>query len=133
MDTKHTFGEIRHQVWATFVGMATIGNSNKHFNCIWNNSIVFEMTISYYAVNILVFGLGTGIGWYSPALPQLRQLPSPLPDCEPLSDVEAGWIGASLPIGALIGNLGFGLAANVFGMKRMLLFAAAPLTVSRHG
>lgn len=83
-------------------------------------------------MNILVFGLGAAIGWYSPALPQLRQTPSPLLGGEPINDVDAGWIGASLPIGALTGNLGFGLAANVVGMKRTLLLSTAPLVVSAH-
>lgn len=81
-------------------------------------------------MNILVFGVGAGIGWYSPALPQLRQTPSPLLSGDPIDDVQAGWIGASLPIGSLTGTLGFGLAANVIGMKRTLLVSTAPLIVS---
>lgn len=64
-------------------------------------------------------------------MPQLKRTPSPLLSGQPVDDVWAGWIGASLPIGALTGNLGFGLAANVIGMKRTLLVATAPLVVSK--
>ena len=44
--------------------------------------------------------LGLCLGWSSPAIPQLRASNSKIPG--PISDTEAGWVGALLPFGAFL-------------------------------
>lgn len=81
--------------------------------------------------NIMAFSQGTNIGWYSPALPIINTIPSPLLD-GPISLETAGWIGAVAPLGALFGCLGFGLMANWIGYKRALQFASIPILVRKY-
>lgn len=78
--------------------------------------------------NILAFGQGTNIGWYSPALPVINTVPSPLLD-GPISQQTAGWIGSFLAIGGVCGGLGFGFLANWIGYKRSLQLSAIPIFV----
>lgn len=81
-------------------------------------------------MSILPFGGGTCIGWYSPALSVLRSVHTPLLD-GPISSDLAGWIGASLAIGGVVGCLFFGLLGNHIGLKRSILLTAVPLIVSK--
>lgn len=80
-------------------------------------------------MNLASFSAGCGVGWYSPALPILRSEQSPLRD-GPISSDMAGWIGALLAIGGLLGCLGFGLLGNCIGFKRSTLLTAVPMIVS---
>lgn len=68
------------------------------------------------------------MGWYSPALPIINTIPSPLLD-GPISQDTAGWVGSFLSIGCVSGGLGFGLLANYIGYKRSMLLAAFPVMV----
>lgn len=82
-----------------------------------------------FKVNVLVFALGTNAGWYSPALPIINTVPSPLLD-GPISQVTAGLIGGGGSFTALVGCLVFGLMANWIGYKRALQLASIPGLVS---
>lgn len=79
--------------------------------------------------NFLVFGQGTHAGWYSPTLPLLRSVDTPLLD-GPLSTDMAGWIGSAVAIGSLIGVLMFGSMAMWSGFRRALLLATVPIVAA---
>lgn len=80
------------------------------------------------AGNIIVFGFGCNIGWFSPILPILVSNDTPLA-AGPLSIDEVGWI-ASLPsLGAILGVLFYGLLATKFGYRNSTLLTAIPITV----
>lgn len=81
-----------------------------------------------HAGNLVVFGQGANMGWYSPALPIINTVPSPLLD-GPIDQDTAGWIGSFLAIGCVCGCLGFGLLANWIGYKRSMLLSAIPVMV----
>lgn len=53
---------------------------------------------------------------------------SPLLD-GPISQEIAGLIGALMPIGGIVGGIGFGLIANWIGYKRVLHMASIPMIV----
>nr|CAD7260354.1 unnamed protein product [Timema shepardi] len=69
---------------------------------------------------------GAVLGWTSPALPYLQG--EDLNDS--LTDDQGSWVGATAPLGALVGALPGGWLADTFGRKAMLLYLAVPYFVS---
>lgn len=81
-----------------------------------------------FAGNIIVFGFGCNIGWFSPILPILVSDDTPLAG-GPLSINEVGWI-ASLPsVSAIFGALFYGLLATKIGYRNSTLHTAIPIIV----
>ncbi|KAK7869247.1 hypothetical protein R5R35_000869 [Gryllus longicercus] len=85
---------------------------------------------------------GSVLGWTAPVLPYL-QGNAPEPGGEPpgnastwvgpqrpLTDDEASWVGALTPLGALLGALPAGWAADRLGRRRLLLALGALMTAS---
>lgn len=95
--------------------------------CIESLCIIYN--IPYYdAGNIIVFGFGCNIGWFSPSLPILVSNESPLPS-GPLNLSEIGWIGAFPALGAIFGVLVYGLLATKIGYRNSILQTVIPITV----
>lgn len=81
-----------------------------------------------FSANVVCLGQGCGVGWLSPSLPVLLSPNSPL-SSGPVSNDEAGWIGAVLSLGAIFGTFTFGLLANFIGTKVSLLLCVIPTAV----
>lgn len=74
-------------------------------------------------------GYGTGMAWFTTALPLLRSNETPL-ESGPLTTSELSWAGSLLSFGALIANLFFGLIVNWFGSKNSTLLLGIPQAVN---
>jgi MFS family permease len=72
----------------------------------------------------------TGIGSASSSLPQLRDSAVFLGvneiETEGMTTAEESWISSLAPLGALVGALPAGYAANLIGRKRLLLLLTLP-------
>lgn len=78
-----------------------------------------------FSVNLAAFTCGITLGWSSPVIPKLLNITlSPLPKVITLED--AGWIGSLLPLGAVIGPIVAGAAADRIGRKKTLLLGNVP-------
>lgn len=84
-----------------------------------------------FVANLISFSFGSGIGWFSPALPLLISNSSPL-ESGKLTIDDISWIGAILSLGALFGNLFGGYLVPRFGAKLSITFLAIPQFVSYH-
>ncbi|GLG93154.1 hypothetical protein R5R35_012739 [Gryllus longicercus] len=75
--------------------------------------------------NFAAICTGVVMGWTAPALPVLqRESNCSLPLC--LSDGQASWMTAFMPLGALLGAIPVGYLADLLGRKRVLLSVAVP-------
>lgn len=81
------------------------------------------------AVNIIVFGIGCSIGWFSPSLLLFSSSNSPLVG-DPLTSDVIGWLGASPSLGSIVGTCIYGLLATSIGYNKALLLSSVPITVS---
>lgn len=84
--------------------------------------------MNFDLVNLLTVGYGITLGWPSAAILLLKSDQSPLPSGK-IELEDASWIASLLGIGALFGNLFFGVAINKFGRKLPLLLLAVPTIV----
>ena len=93
-----------------------------------------------FSANLGAFGLGTGLGWSSPALPYLSNcneenatiFDTELNNCtlpEAFDDETASWIGALFPIGAIFGALWTGLLMPVIGRKWTMMGLSIPFAI----
>lgn len=72
---------------------------------------------------------GIGVGWLAPSLPLLGAELSPLD--RPISIEEASWVGSLIGLGALAGNIIFGLLVDRLGRKMSMYFLAIPNMVNK--
>ncbi|CAG7643816.1 unnamed protein product [Allacma fusca] len=80
--------------------------------------------VAALVATIGAFGLGTVLGWTSPALPSMAKS-GDFPGFESDSD-EATWISALTPIGALVAGFASGYSIQKIGQKGTMLLLAAP-------
>ncbi|CAL8133475.1 unnamed protein product [Orchesella dallaii] len=79
------------------------------------------------AATIGGFGLGTALGYTSPAMPDLRERIARVEtDMTPLSEEEESWIGGILNLGGLASAIYVGLVLDVIGRKLTMLILAPP-------
>ncbi|KAF7995230.1 hypothetical protein HCN44_004702 [Aphidius gifuensis] len=79
------------------------------------------------SASILAVGAGTALAWTSPVLPILQDKNN---DILFINEEEASWIGAFLPVGAIVGALPAGTIADKLGRKKALLLLALPFILS---
>ncbi|XP_055848186.1 uncharacterized protein LOC129913473 [Episyrphus balteatus] len=75
-------------------------------------------------VNLLAFSHGIGLGWAAPMLFNFQSIDSPL--AFNISVQETSWIGANISVGAVIGNVSFGILLDIIGRKKCLYLLAVP-------
>ncbi|XP_012287766.1 facilitated trehalose transporter Tret1 [Orussus abietinus] len=75
---------------------------------------------------LLAVGAGTALAWTSPVLLKLKEKDSWLP----ITEEQGSWIGSFLAIGAMLGALPAGSAADKLGRKVALLLLSVPYLVS---
>ncbi|XP_030558999.1 facilitated trehalose transporter Tret1-like [Drosophila novamexicana] len=80
--------------------------------------------IATMTVHIMTLTHGIGVGWLAPSLPLLGAELSPLD--RPISIEEASWVGSLIGLGALAGNIIFGLLVDRLGRKMSMYFLAIP-------
>ncbi|CAG4932771.1 unnamed protein product [Parnassius apollo] len=86
---------------------------------VMETSIKFQLLI-VACINIGQIIVGYSVGWSAPIIPKLQdKSTSPLP--EPITDLQASWIGSLLYIGAMIGPYVTGILSNLIGRKPCLL------------
>ncbi|KAK6640148.1 hypothetical protein RUM44_011834 [Polyplax serrata] len=78
------------------------------------------------AASLILMIAGTNLGWTSPVLPKLMAENSSIP----VTSDESTWIGSLVAIGAILGPFPAGVAADLIGTKRALLFTALPYVAS---
>ncbi|CAG4973681.1 unnamed protein product [Colias eurytheme] len=84
-----------------------------------------EATLTYQliivaCINIGQIVVGYSVGWSAPIIPKLQNTTdNPLE--EPISDLEASWVGSLLYIGAMVGPYVTGILSNLIGRKPCLL------------
>ncbi|XP_037957110.1 facilitated trehalose transporter Tret1 [Teleopsis dalmanni] len=76
-------------------------------------------------VNIIAIANGAFCGWPSASFLELQAADSPL-ETGPMTNNEAGWVGAMFCVGGLLGTVIFAWAADKVGRKRSLLLTAVP-------
>ncbi|CAK1540973.1 unnamed protein product [Leptosia nina] len=71
-------------------------------------------------LNIGQIIVGYSVGWSAPIIPKLQNsTDNPLP--EPITDLEASWVGSLLYIGAMVGPYVTSILANLVGRKPCLI------------
>ncbi|KAH8248786.1 hypothetical protein KR032_003245 [Drosophila birchii] len=79
---------------------------------------------SNFAVNIITFGHGVGVGWLSPTLTKIQHPDSPLEFKVNLAEIS--WLGSMLGLGSLCGNLTIAFLIERAGRKFCLYLIAVP-------
>lgn len=83
------------------------------------------------AADIVAFASGCSIAWSSPAIAKLKENdPSVNPLGEAVTPIQESWITALLYLGAAIGPLFIGKAADSFGRKKSLIILSLPMIAS---
>lgn len=72
----------------------------------------------------MTFTHGVGVGWLAPSLPLLGSGNTPLES--PVTIDQASWVGSLIGLGALTGNIIFGLLLDRLGRKLCMYFLAIP-------
>ncbi|XP_062125159.1 facilitated trehalose transporter Tret1-like [Drosophila sulfurigaster albostrigata] len=80
--------------------------------------------IATMTVHIMTFTHGVGVGWLAPSLPLLGSEETPLD--KPISIDEISWVGSLIGLGALTGNIIFGLLLDRLGRKLCMYLLAIP-------
>ena len=71
------------------------------------------------------FSMGLSLGWSSPAIPQLQANTSAVPG--PISDTEADWVGALVPLGAFLSVPIAGPMMERCGRRSTIVLACLPM------
>ncbi|XP_062704726.1 facilitated trehalose transporter Tret1-2 homolog [Aedes albopictus] len=85
--------------------------------------------LATFFLNLLAISYGSSSGWMSPSIPILQSENSPLPS-GPISTEEGAWIGATLCLGGVVGNIVSGWMADRYGRKWTAYIAVIPQIVS---
>ncbi|XP_034485937.1 facilitated trehalose transporter Tret1-2 homolog [Drosophila innubila] len=80
--------------------------------------------IATMTVHIMTLTHGVGVGWLAPSLPLLGSEETPLGTS--ISIDEASWVGSLIGLGALTGNIIFGLLLDRLGRKMCMYLLAIP-------
>lgn len=72
----------------------------------------------------MTFTHGVGVGWLAPSLPLLGSGSTPLES--PVTIDQASWVGSLIGLGALTGNIIFGLLLDRLGRKVCMYLLAIP-------
>ncbi|KAH8310263.1 hypothetical protein KR044_000325 [Drosophila immigrans] len=72
----------------------------------------------------MTFTHGVGVGWLAPSLPRLGSEETPLD--KPISIDQVSWVGSLIGLGALTGNIIFGLLLDRLGRKMCMYLLAIP-------
>ncbi|TDG42783.1 hypothetical protein AWZ03_010795 [Drosophila navojoa] len=80
--------------------------------------------IATMTVHILTLQHGIGVGWLAPSLPFLGSDQTPLNT--PITVTETSWVGSLIGLGALTGNIIFGLLLDRLGRKVCMNLLAIP-------
>lgn len=110
--------EVKFQVLATFAGNISV-------------LVIFQFFCNFqirWSGNIIVFGFGCNIGWFSPTLPILVSDDTPLAG-GPLDISEVGWIACLPSLGGILGGLIYGFLATKIGYRNSTLQTAVPIIV----
>lgn len=79
-------------------------------------------------MHILTLQHGIGVGWLAPSLPFLGSDQTPLNT--PITVTETSWVGSLIGLGALTGNIIFGLLLDRLGRKVCMNLLAIPNMVT---
>lgn len=91
------------------------------------NPLTFRAHVLFlFSATLSAFAAGSALAWTSPALPLLLAADSHLT----IDNDQGSWIGSLINLGAFLGALPAGLAADRFGRKRTLVLLSVPLTLS---
>ncbi|XP_068625596.1 facilitated trehalose transporter Tret1-like [Battus philenor] len=99
--------------------------SEYEYNKIQESPAKMDSSIKYQllivaCINIGQIIVGYSVGWSAPIIPKLQDnSTSPLP--EPITDLQASWVGSLLYIGAMIGPYVTGILSNLIGRKPCLM------------
>ena len=80
-----------------------------------------------FPANLGSFGIGNGLAWTSPTLPDLTG--SCYPSCdhpEPISTGQASWVSCFFPIGGLLAGILCGFMIGIFGRRFTLILMTFP-------
>ena len=125
-----------------FIYWRLVPNNQKYKNIINKaNYRSLKLFLSFLA-NLGAFGLGTGLGWSSPALPFLSNcnnenatiINNELNNCtlpEAFSDETASWIGAFFAVGAMFGGFITGILLPLIGRKWTMIGLSIPFTIGK--
>ena len=123
--------------------MRHVPNNQKYKN-ITNKANYRSLKLFFsFLANLGAFGLGTGLGWSSPALPFLSNcnnenatiINNELNNCtlpEAFSDETASWIGALFAVGAMFGGFITGLLLPLIGRKWTMIGLSIPFTIGKN-
>jgi len=82
------------------------------------------------AATVGAFGLGTVLGYTSPALPNLKEaINDTSTDIDPLGTETESWIGAIINLGALASAIVVGILVDIIGRKMTMLLLSAPFVL----
>lgn len=88
-------------------------------------SNVKKQLIATLICNIYILSHGSGVAWFSPALPVLLSNDTPLVT-GPLTNEQLSWIGSMSNFGSTCGTFVFGALTVLLGAKRCMIFLAFP-------
>ncbi len=89
-----------------------------------------RQVLAAFSSTLGAFGLGTTIAWTSPAIPHLD--PDLCKDhcaVDGLSKADLGWIGAFMPLGAVVSGPITGYLLNTIGRRWTMIAYSAPLAL----
>ncbi|EDW03497.1 facilitated trehalose transporter Tret1 [Drosophila grimshawi] len=100
-----------------------LGAVFENSNCLLSRRTRYQF-LATFLVNISTFAHGIGVGWMSPVMRDLQTTQSPLSFSVYVEEVS--WIGSSLGIGSIIGNLLAGLLQDRIGRKPIMYALTVP-------
>ncbi|CAL8087068.1 unnamed protein product [Orchesella dallaii] len=86
--------------------------------------------VAAVAATVGAFGLGTVLGYTSPAMPDLKErIYNGTVDIEPFSEETESWIGSIINLGALASAIVVGILVDIIGRKLTMLLLSAPFVL----
>ena len=95
---------------------------NRSGRCAFRRQIVSSLVAATGALS-----MGLSLGWSSPAINQLQANSSMLPG--PISDIQASWVGALVPLGAVLSVPVAGPMMEAFGRRSTIMLASVPMFI----
>ncbi|KAG8245725.1 hypothetical protein J6590_100408, partial [Homalodisca vitripennis] len=103
----------------------TIADIMNSFNELYTLPLRLAATMS-------AFCAGTALAWTGPALEVIVAVGNATrdPDTISITEEQGSWVGALMPVGALVGALPAGYFCNLFGRKLVCISLAIPFIIS---